>query len=132
MKLRRSLTIFSAGLLLSTTAPAATFTVTSQNDAGPGSLRQAILDAAGTAGKDTIEFNIAGAQPEITLLTPLPALNGDTLDGLTQPGGAQVKLRWSFQGSLLPVSGGGALIQGLQFQSDFSPAGPPPSPAAVN
>src|SRR5436190_20708928 len=78
MNLCRFLTVFSAGLLLSATAPAATFTVTSQEDSGPGSLRQAISDAAGTAGRDTIAFNLAGATPEITLQTPLPGLNGDT------------------------------------------------------
>ncbi len=39
-------------------APAATYTVTVTTDAGPGSLRQAILDANANAGPDTIEFNI--------------------------------------------------------------------------
>ena len=37
----------------------ATYTVTNTNDSGAGSLRQAILDANGNAGADTIEFNIA-------------------------------------------------------------------------
>lgn len=35
---------------------AATFTVANLNDSGPGSLRQAILDANATAGNDTVVF----------------------------------------------------------------------------
>ncbi len=40
-----------------------TFTVTNTNDAGAGSLRQAILDANALAGSDTIQFNIALTDP---------------------------------------------------------------------
>ena len=36
-----------------------TFTVTNNADGGPGSLRQAIIDANTTAGADEIRFNIA-------------------------------------------------------------------------
>jgi parallel beta-helix repeat protein len=47
------------------TAQAATFTVTNLNDAGAGSLRQAILDANTAAGADTITFQagLVGAIP---------------------------------------------------------------------
>lgn len=41
-------------------APAATFTVTNTNNSGAGSFRQAILDANGAAGADTIAFDTAG------------------------------------------------------------------------
>ena len=41
---------------------AATFTVTTTADSGPGSLRQAILDANASPGADTIVFNIAGCR----------------------------------------------------------------------
>ncbi|MFO0699340.1 MAG: DUF4347 domain-containing protein, partial [Nitrospira sp.] len=41
----------------------ATFTVTNTNNSGAGSLRQAILDANGNAGTDTIAFNIALNDP---------------------------------------------------------------------
>jgi len=37
------------------------FTVINTNDGGTGSLRQAILDANGTAGADTIKFDLPGA-----------------------------------------------------------------------
>jgi len=63
---------FSA-LLVSGHVLAATFTVTNTNDSGPGSLRQAILDANGNPGLDTIQFAIPGPGVHtITPLTPLP------------------------------------------------------------
>ena len=69
---------------------AATFTVVNTSESGPGSLRQAILDANATAGADRIEFNIPGAGVHtIRPLSPLPALTDDagvTIDGYTQPG----------------------------------------------
>ena len=40
---------------------ATTYTVTNTDDAGAGSLRQAILDANGNAGADTIAFAILGS-----------------------------------------------------------------------
>jgi hypothetical protein len=67
---------------------AATFTVTSTADAGPGTLRQAIIDANAAAGADTIEFNIVGSGVHtITPATALPQITGPvTIDGYTQPG----------------------------------------------
>src|SRR6056300_479303 len=66
----------------------ATFTVTNTNDSGPGSLRQAILDANATAAKDVIEFNIPNAGPHtITLSTELsPIFFPVDINGNTQPG----------------------------------------------
>ena len=63
-----------AFLLWAATLPlaAATFTVTNTDDAGPGSLRQAILDAEGSAGADTIAFAIPGAG--VHTITPLSLL----------------------------------------------------------
>src|SRR5207247_10588126 len=51
----------SAPTLTATNTPAATITVTSSNDNGPGSLRQAILDAS---PGDTINF-----APSVTTVT---------------------------------------------------------------
>ena|GEM_PF-3461800 len=68
----------------------ATFTVVNINDAGPGSLRDAIIQANAAIGHDLIDFNILGVGVQtISLQTPLPWLtdmNGVTIDGLTQPG----------------------------------------------
>lgn len=78
------------GSLLCLAAPihAATFTVTSTNDSGSGSLRQAILDANLTPHLDVVTFNIPGTGPHrIAPLTPLPAItNTLIIDGYTQPG----------------------------------------------
>jgi hypothetical protein len=72
-----------------TALPGATYTVTNTNDSGPGSLRQAILDANASPGADTIAFNIPGQGVQtISPLTPLPPLTDDagvTIDGYTQP-----------------------------------------------
>lgn len=63
-------------------------TVTSTADSGPGSLRQAILDANFGSGEETIEFALSGSCPRsITLATPLPTISTSmTIDGFTQPG----------------------------------------------
>lgn len=71
---------------------AATFVVTSNADSGPGTLRQALLDAAanGNADKDFINFNITDlseAGRTINLLTQLPDLSSNLIiDGSTQAG----------------------------------------------
>ncbi len=67
---------------------AATFTVTTTNDAGAGSLRAAITSANAVLGADTIRFNITGAGVRtITLASVLPTITDQVLiDGYTQPG----------------------------------------------
>ena len=74
-------------------APAATLTVTTTNDTGAGSLRQAILDANLGAGADTIVFNIAEATRTIVPLTVLPPITDPVvIDATTQPGFAGVPI----------------------------------------
>ncbi|MDG4595915.1 MAG: choice-of-anchor Q domain-containing protein [Candidatus Contendobacter sp.] len=68
-------------------AQAATFTVTNLADAGLGSLRQAILDANGAAGADTITFQ-AGLTGTITLTTGQLAIT-DSVD-IQGPGAAMI------------------------------------------
>ena len=65
-----------------------TYTVTNTNDAGPGSLRQAILDANGNAGADSVDFAIPGDGVQtIVLASPLPDIVDPLwIDGYTQPG----------------------------------------------
>jgi len=75
-------------LLLAAPVGAATYTVTTTFDAGPGSLRAAITNANVHEGADLIRFSIPGAGVHtIRLLTDLPALeDAVTIDGYTQPG----------------------------------------------
>ncbi len=68
-----------------------TYSVTTTADAGPGSLRQAIMDANATAVGPTvtIAFAIPGAGPHVIApLTQLPAIERGALviDGYSQPG----------------------------------------------
>lgn len=67
---------------------AATFTVINTADSGPGSLRQAILDANANTGQDTIAFNIPGSGVHtIVPTTALPVVTESVIiDGYTQPG----------------------------------------------
>ena len=63
-------------------------TVINLNDSGPGSLRQAIINANIYAGTNAIVFNIPGSGPfTISALSLLPAINNNVLiDATTQPG----------------------------------------------
>src|SRR5438128_2062733 len=108
-----------------------TFTVVNTNDAGAGSLRQAILDANSTAGADLINFeiNAAGVQTihltsTDTLASALPAITDPVvIDGYTQPGaspntladGDNAVLRIVLDGSLLDPNGGA--VFGLRIQT---------------
>ena len=67
---------------------AATFTVINTNDAGAGSLRQAMLSANSNAGPHMIQFAIPGTNLHtIAPLSALPVLTkAVTLDGYSQPG----------------------------------------------
>src|SRR5262245_48225285 len=75
-------------LLLSVCAQAATFIVTTSDDSGSGTLRQAILDANATPGPDAIQFNIPGAGPHtIRPESFLPDITDPlVIDGYTQAG----------------------------------------------
>jgi hypothetical protein len=81
-------------LALIETQAQATFTVTSTNDSGAGSFRQAILNANANPGTDIINFQIAGSSiPTIFPLSPLPDVSeAVTIDGTTQSAG-RVELR---------------------------------------
>jgi hypothetical protein len=66
-----------------------TYFVTNTADSGPGSLRQAIIDANNNWGQDQIQFNLPGPSYMIILSGPPTTLsdpNGVIIDGYTQPG----------------------------------------------
>src|SRR4051812_30516878 len=70
-----------------------TYTVVNTNDAGTGSLRQAILDANAHGGADTIRFQIGSGAKTLSPKSQLPGLgDGATLDASTQPGFAGTPL----------------------------------------
>ena len=75
-------------------ANAATYTVVQSADGGPGSLRQAILDANASGTASTIVFNVHGGGPmSITLTSDLPTVTVPiAIDGTTQPGYAGTPL----------------------------------------
>ena len=84
----------------------ATITVSSNADAGAGTLRQAIIDANASAGDDTINFGITGT---ITLASSLPAIVTATTAGtlsVTGPGS-----------TLLTISGNNKNIQVFNISS---------------
>ncbi len=99
----------------------ATFTVTGTGDSGPGTFRQAILDANSTSGPDTIAFNIAGTG--VRTIAPTSALpditDPVTIDGFTQPGSSANTLTAGSNAVLLvatpvpAISGGSSLVRGL-------------------
>ena len=97
------------------------FAVDTTADSGPGSLRQAILDADSEAGLAlTIDFAIPGDRLRtIEPVTPLPAITASVLiDGTTQPGfnGAPlIAVGGRSPGSVGPltVSGGNLTIRGM-------------------
>ena len=109
--------------------------VVNTNDAGPGSLRQAIIDAnASVSNADVITFAIPSEGPAahtITLASALPALSdGVVIDGTSQPGFDTVGRRplIHVSGAQLPlnstglhVAGNGVVVKGLSLTGFGSP-----------
>src|SRR4029078_4084423 len=88
------------------THAAMTFVVTNVSDSGPGSLRQAILDANANPGSASINFNIGGPSLRIQPVLGLPDIT-DTIviDGSTQPG---------FSGTpIVELNGNKSAVRGL-------------------
>ncbi len=111
---------------------AVTYSVTNTNDAGAGSLREAITQANLTVDTDRIEFDIAGAGVHtISLLSALPELSSSVeIDGYTQTGaavattGTSASIMIELDGlganvgyAALRVAGGNSTISGLSIKN---------------
>lgn len=89
---RRVLLFITIFLFISFKSFSAVFTVTSNADSGPGTLREALTLAAanGSTTKDYIYFNLPNltvADRTISIKTDLPEITSDiVIDGSTQPG----------------------------------------------
>ncbi|GEM_PF-6286198 len=98
-----------------------TFTVTSANDTGSGSLRRILDSTNASPGLDEIRFNIPGGGIQtIHLQTALPAIvHPVTIDGTTQPGyfdSPVIELDGSQAGigvNGLVIKGGHTIVRGL-------------------
>ncbi|HHY56019.1 MAG TPA: Ig-like domain repeat protein [Chloroflexi bacterium] len=101
-------------------ARAAQFTVSNPDDAGPGSLRQALLDANAAAGADVITFNLpVGAT--ILLASPLPPIYDDLL--VAGPGAEQLTISGNHQFRIFTVLGGAVTISGLTLRAGTAQGG---------
>jgi hypothetical protein len=139
-------------------ANAATFVVGNTADDGPGSLRQAILDANAHPGLDFITFSIPGPGVHVILPTsPLPTITDPVvIDGYTQPGASpntlsnadnavlQVVLDCSVMGVGVPeaqtggadyygldIAAGGCTIRGLVINNLFATWGSDPASGLI-
>jgi PKD repeat protein len=100
--------------------------VSTNADAGAGSLRAAIVAANACAGQPTITFSIA-AGSTIVLLSDLPSLthNNTIIDATTSPGfsysNSMVTIQWSGRDDCLQIdAGNNDVIKGLQFTNNFN------------
>jgi parallel beta-helix repeat protein len=114
----------SFGMTVGSAASAANFTVTNLNDAGLGSLRQAIADANAAPGADTITF-AAGLSGSITLTTgQLTVTDSVTIQG---PGSSVLTVSGNNASRVLELYSGLALlditISGLTIAHGFASIG---------
>jgi parallel beta-helix repeat protein len=97
-------------LILEDRLAPATFTVTSNGNSGPNTLRQAILDANSLIGADNVDFNLIDNQ--ISLSSALPAIT----DQLSIDGGGLVEINQYG----LSISAPGCEIFGLTLSDSNS------------
>src|SRR5205085_12124470 len=95
---------------------AATFTVTTTNDTGAGSLRAAIASANGTGGgTNLIQFAVTNPPAGVRTITPATALPAITrpviIDGYTQPGSSSNTLA-NGEDAVLLIEISGAIVRG--------------------
>jgi parallel beta-helix repeat protein len=104
---RKTALTLGAALATLPAAQAATFTVSNLDDSGPGSLRQAVLDANAAAGADVIDFQ-AGLTGAIVLSSGQLVVS-DSVD-MQGPGAADLAVAGIGDSRLFYLYSGSALI----------------------
>jgi len=100
-------------------ARAAALTVTNTNPAGPGSLRQAILDANAGPEHDTVDFAVNGT---IVLTGPLPAISGDL--AIAGPGAEVLAVSGADAYRVLSIDAGASVtITGITVRDGYATLG---------
>lgn len=113
------LLVGSVTLTLVGSSAAASFQVTNLNNAGPGSLRQAVLDANAAAGSDTISF-AAGLTGTITLTSgPLSVSGGPLI--IVGPGAANLTVSGNGTSGILFAQSTDLSVSGLTLADGAAP-----------
>jgi hypothetical protein len=118
MRIRGLLAITTIGTMALLAAPvalAANFPVTNNNNAGAGSLRQAIEDANANPGADTVTFD--GVSGTITLTSAELAITEDLT--ITGPGAGQLAVSGGESRRVFNISAGTVEISGLTVRDGF-------------
>ena len=92
--------------------PAATFTVTNLNDAGMGSLRQAIIDANNLAGPDAIVFQ-QGLTGALTLTSGQLNVTGPVT--ITGPGSGKLTISANLASRIFQIDDGTNAVQDVSI-----------------
>jgi predicted outer membrane repeat protein len=116
--MRRLLLALTLLLGAAPAAGAATYTVTTTDDAGPGSLREALLQASSESGADTIEITATGT---VALAGPLDAQGPLTIEGPAASSGT-FTLDGGGAARILSVSGD-LTVRRLRFVDGRAPEG---------
>jgi hypothetical protein len=117
----KTLVLLGVALQVGAVAHGATYIVTNLNDIGFGTLRQAVANANGSGGADTITF-LPGLAGTIPLIAGELVLTGDvTISG---PGSAVLAVSGNNISRVFQIaSGATATISGLTITSGQAPAG---------
>ena len=115
--------VLMAAVMLASPAHAATLTVTNNNDSGPNSLRQAMLDANASGVANTIDFapSLVGKAGQIKLDSQLPVIiaagGGLTIDGR----GAGITIDQLAEARVFKVDNNATLtLDSLQVQDGYA------------
>lgn len=102
-----------------------TFTVSNLNDAGAGSLRQAVLDSNANTGADVIDFSVAGTikltSGALATVTDQVDLKGNTAPGFTTAPEVEINFN-DFAGLLFGAGADNSAVRSLSLVQATGPA----------